>query len=303
MCRVSWTRDRPPLSLRIGWAGPTATWAEGTHATMNITASRPHASPRIARVDEGTVVSRETCGELGGIRPVCCIPPPFHVKHAVATPPDSAASQRHLRATHVRVQHQAILDATPLPSPVHLTPSRGRRTQPHPPRWFSSCWACRSARRSASCSLGRPSHASARHPSWSTGPLGVITSMPSIGADAGSGSAGLTTVGLLFGLGTGVGASLGNLSAAIEVPVVWHLKAIGVITERLRAGGWLSRRFDLRRVHDHWPLHWWRFHLAVRSGSGASCRNITGAVDMTLVVPRRQPVGRRGGAGALGAGV
>lgn len=195
VCRVSWTRDRPPLSLRIGWAGPTATWAEGTHATMNITASRPHASPRIARVDEGTVVSRETRGGLDGIRPVCCIPPPFHVKHAVATPPDSAASQRHLRATRVRVPHQAILDATPLPSPVHLTPSRGRRTQPHPPRWFSSCWACRSARRSASCSLGRPSHASARHPSWSTGPLGVITSMPSIGAGAGSGSAGLTSVG------------------------------------------------------------------------------------------------------------
>ena len=96
------------------------------------------------------------------------------------------------------------------------------------------------------------------------GTLGVILSMPTIGAGTGVGSAALTTVGLfLFGLGMGggeiamnvegadiekviqrpvlpalhgffslgtvIGASVGILFAAIEVPVVWHLNAIGVI--------------------------------------------------------------------------
>lgn len=97
------------------------------------------------------------------------------------------------------------------------------------------------------------------------GTLGVIASMPTIGAGAGSGSAALTTIGLfLFGLGMGggeiamnvegadietaierpvlpalhgffslgtvIGASLGIVFTTIEVPVVWHLNAIGVIT-------------------------------------------------------------------------
>ena len=97
------------------------------------------------------------------------------------------------------------------------------------------------------------------------GTLGVILSMPTIGAGAGAGSAALTAFGLfLFGIGMGggeiamnvegadiekaiqrpvlpalhgffslgtvLGASLGILFTAVDVPVVWHLISIGVIT-------------------------------------------------------------------------
>ena len=97
------------------------------------------------------------------------------------------------------------------------------------------------------------------------GTLGVILSMPTIGAGASTASMAVTTFGLfLFGLGMGggeiamnvegadiekaiqrpvlpalhgffslgtvIGASLGILFAAIDVPVVWHLISIGIIT-------------------------------------------------------------------------
>ena len=97
------------------------------------------------------------------------------------------------------------------------------------------------------------------------GTLGVILSMPTIGAGASTASMAVTTFGLfLFGLGMGggeiamnvegadiekaiqrpvlpalhgffslgtvIGASLGILCAASDVPVVWHLISIGIIT-------------------------------------------------------------------------
>lgn len=96
------------------------------------------------------------------------------------------------------------------------------------------------------------------------GTAGVVLSMPTIGAGAGASSAVLTTVGLfLFGLGMGggeiamnvegadiekairrpvlpalhgffsvgtvLGASVGILFTALDVPVVWHLVSIGAI--------------------------------------------------------------------------
>ena len=96
------------------------------------------------------------------------------------------------------------------------------------------------------------------------GTLGVILSMPTIGSGAGAGSTALTTAGLfLFGLGMGggeiamnvegadiektihrpvlpalhgffslgtvIGASLGILFTAVDIPVVWHLNSIGLI--------------------------------------------------------------------------
>jgi fucose permease len=96
------------------------------------------------------------------------------------------------------------------------------------------------------------------------GTLGVILSMPTIGAGAGTASAAVIALGLfLFGLGMGggeiamnvegadiekaiqrpvlpalhgffslgtvVGASLGILFTALDVPVVWHLISVGII--------------------------------------------------------------------------
>lgn len=96
------------------------------------------------------------------------------------------------------------------------------------------------------------------------GTVGVILSMPTIGAGASLSSAALTTAGLfLFGLGMGggeiamnvegadietairrpvlpalhgffslgtvIGASLGIVFTAVDVPVLWHLGAIGVV--------------------------------------------------------------------------
>lgn len=118
------------------------------------------------------------------------------------------------------------------------------------------------------------------------GTLGVILSMPTIGAGAATASTVLTTFGLfLFGLGMGggeiamnvegadiektiqrpvlpalhgffslgtvVGASLGILFAAVAVPVVWHLMSIGVITfvVLVAAARWIPR--GTGRVHRH----------------------------------------------------
>lgn len=96
------------------------------------------------------------------------------------------------------------------------------------------------------------------------GTLGVVLSMPTIGAGAGDASTTVTTFGLfLFGLGMGggeiamnvegadiektiqrpvlpalhgffslgtvIGASLGILCAAVDVPVIWHLLSIAII--------------------------------------------------------------------------